>query len=201
MSPADDVPADLVGPASAGSEPALDDDVAVADPVDSEVDETGEGDAGDNGDQSDEPMSVEALLDDLVKVAAERDGHLSDLQRVSADFANYRKRVDERHAAQVAQAESRLVDKLLPTLDACDAAVIHGAEDVEPIRAALLDTLTGEGLERIHEPGEPFDPNRHDAVMAEEGDGDGDQVVAEVLRTGYVWNGRVLRPAMVKVRG
>ncbi len=197
MSPADDAPADLVGPTSAGPAETVGDDAG----DDADPSELGGLEDLVDSDATDEPMSVEALLDDLVKVAAERDGHLSDLQRVSAEFANYRKRVDQRQAEQVAQAASRLVDKLLPTLDACDAAVMHGAEDVEPIRASLLDTLVGEGLERIHEPGETFDPNRHDAVMTEEGDGEGDHVVAEVLRTGYVWNGRVLRPAMVKVRG
>ena len=131
--------------------------------------------------------------------AAERAGYLVDLQRVTADFANFRKQVDRRNAEVRANAAVALVEKLLPVLDACDAALMQGASDVEPIRAAFVDTLAKEGLE-VHDPlGEPFDPEQHEAVMTE--DGDGDAVVTEVLRTGYAWNGRIVRPAMVKVRG
>jgi molecular chaperone GrpE len=65
--------------------------------------------------------------------------------------------------------------------------------------SALFDTLEKEGLERIDPSGAPFDPNEHDAVLHEEGEGE--PQVAEVLRAGYRWKGRVLRPAMVKVTG
>jgi molecular chaperone GrpE len=64
----------------------------------------------------------------------------------------------------------------------------------------LLDMLEREGLVRLTPAGEAFDPNQHDAVMHEEGDG-GEAIVVETLRTGYQWKSRVLRPAMVKVRG
>ena len=87
-------------------------------------------------------------------------------------------------------------------LDACDGAIRHGATEVEPVFAALLGTLEKEGLERIDPAGEPFDPNRHEAVMHEPAaDGDEGTVVTDVMRPGYAWKGRVLRPAMVKVRG
>ncbi len=137
--------------------------------------------------------------DPVVTAEAERDGYLGDLQRVTADFANFRKQVDRRNAEVRANAAVALIEKLLPVLDACDAALMQGATDVEPIRTAFVDTLAKEGLE-VHDPlGEPFDPEQHEAVMTE--DGDGEAVVAEVLRTGYAWNGRIVRPAMVKVRG
>ena len=64
----------------------------------------------------------------------------------------------------------------------------------------LLDALEKGGLVRMSPEGQPFDPNLHEAVLHEEGDG-GEIVVLESLRTGYSWGGRVLRPAMVKVRG
>jgi len=64
----------------------------------------------------------------------------------------------------------------------------------------LLETLAKEGLEPMIPEGQPFDPELHEAVLHEEGDG-GESVVTESLRTGYLWKGRVLRPAMVKVRG
>jgi molecular chaperone GrpE len=93
-----------------------------------------------------------------------------------------------------------LVEKLLPVLDTADLAVSHGGgEEVKQVWTALLDTLEREGLERIEPSGGAFDPNLHDAVAHEPGDGE--QEVAEVLRAGYRWKGRVLRPAMVKVRG
>ena len=145
-------------------------------------------------------VSVEALLDDLDRVTAERDAYLDDSRRIAADFANFRRQVEKRNLEIVEHANAGLIEKLLPTLDACDAAVAHGAADVEPVLATLLAALEKSGLERLHPQGEPFDPNHHEAVIHEDGDGDG-PVVAEVLRTGYVWNGRVVRPALVKVRG
>jgi molecular chaperone GrpE len=65
---------------------------------------------------------------------------------------------------------------------------------------ALIEVLRKEGLELVAESGSAFDPERHEAVMHEQGDGL-EPVVAEVMRAGYVWNGRVLRPAMVRVKG
>ena len=68
---------------------------------------------------------------------------------------------------------------------------------VELVFAELIAVLERAGLERIDAGGQPFDPNEHDAVLQE--DGDGEPVVSEILRTGYRLKGRVLRPAMVKV--
>jgi molecular chaperone GrpE len=148
----------------------------------------------------DAAVSVEALLDDLDRVTAERDGFLDDSRRIAADFSNFRRQVEKRNVEIVEHANAALVEKLLPTLDACDAAIAHGATDVEPVFATLLAALEREGLERLHPHGEPFDPNRHDAVIHEDGDVDA-PTVAAVLRTGYAWKGRVIRPAMVKVQG
>ena len=144
-------------------------------------------------------FSVESLLDDLERVTKERDGYLDDTRRVAAEFANFRRQTDKRHADVVEQAAAGLVERLLPVLDACDGALSHGAADVEPIYNMLVATLERSGLSIMRPLGEPFDPNCHEAVIHEEGDGDGPHV-AQVLRTGYAWNGRVLRPALVKVR-
>jgi molecular chaperone GrpE len=119
---------------------------------------------------------------------------------VKAEFDNYRKRTEKQRNEMVERATGLLVEQLLPVLDACDAAVSHGATEVEPIQAALLDILGREGLDPLPGVGEPFDPNLHEAVMHEPGDG-GPETVAEEMRRGYLWKGRVLRPAMVKVRG
>lgn len=142
---------------------------------------------------SDEPVSVEA----------ERDAYLADLQRVTAEFANFRRQTIRRNTELVAQAAARLAEALLPVLDACEAAVRQGVEGMEPVRSQLVGVLAGQGLEVIDGTDEPFDPNRHEAVMTAGPDEDSpaDPAVVEILRTGYAWKGRVLRPAMVKVAG
>jgi len=130
----------------------------------------------------------------------ERDEYRDALQRVKAEFDNYRKRTAKEAGETRDRAAESLVRQLLPVLDACDAALLHDATDVGPISKMLLENLAKEGLEPMVADGQVFDPEFHEAVMHEPGDG-GDAVVSESLRTGYLWKGRVLRPAMVKVRG
>ena len=161
-----------------------------------------------NGDPlpgDDEVEVGDPVLDVMAVLEDERDGYLVDLQRVTAEFANFRKQVEKRSAAVSARARGDLVEKILPVLDACDLAVEHGADDVIPIRTSLVQVLEPAGLEVLDPLGEPFDPTRHEAVLHEPADDPEDvdvgQVVVGVLRRGYVWDGRVLRPAMVRVRG
>ncbi len=142
---------------------------------------------------------------ELAEAVAQRDGYLEDLQRVTAEFANYRRQTIKRNTEVVAQATSRLAEALLPVLDACEAAEAQGVQGIEAVRSQLLSVLGAEGLAVVGEVGEPFDPTRHEAVTAEspaDGAETAEQaVVAEVFRTGYALKNRVLRPAMVKVRG
>ncbi len=146
--------------------------------------------------------SVEELIADLERAVGERDQYLDSWRRSQAEFENYRKRVTKQQGDDAARAAGDLVEQLLPVLDACDGAVRHGAVEVEPIFAALLGALEKRGLTRIDPSGEPFDPNLHDAVMHEPAEDDDEgTTVSDVMRPGYGWNGRVLRPAMVKVRG
>ena len=149
-----------------------------------------------------EPGSEDAPLE-LAAVVAVRDAYLDDLQRVTAEFTNFRRQTIKRNTELVAQAASRLATALLPVLDACEAAVSQGVEGIEAVQAQMLGVLSAEGLTVLGSVDEPFDPGFHEAVMSEDPSDDGEvaPVVAEVLRTGYAWNGRVLRPAMVKVRG
>lgn len=135
----------------------------------------------------------------VVALIAERDDYLDQLKRAKAEFANARRRSDERLAQQQAQAAAALVEKLLPVLDSCEIALGQGIEEIRPIHDALFEVLSGQGLERVEPKGEPFDPEVHEAVMYEEGEGE--QVAIETLRTGYRWKDRVLRAAMVKVQG
>jgi molecular chaperone GrpE len=151
---------------------------------------------------------LEADLAKLSQLESERDEYLDTLRRVQAEFENYRKRVIKEQTALVDRATSGLVEQLLPVLDSFELALKNldaaGSDDIESVRkgvelvyAELLGVLEKAGLSRIEAEGKPFDPNVHEAVMQEEGDGE--PVVTDVLRTGYTLKGRVLRPAMVKV--
>jgi len=144
--------------------------------------------------------SATDAMPDAATLLAERDEYKDIALRLQADFENYRKRVSADIAGEVERSTGRLVEALLPVLDACEAAFAHGADGVEPIWSSLIGTLAKQGLVALDLQGKPFDPAVAEAVLHEEGDG-GDPIVAEVLRTGYEWKGRVLRAAMVKVRG
>ena len=143
------------------------------------------------------PEQIDALV-------AERDEFLDAYRRTAADFENFRKLSQKRLADEVARSQGSFVERLLPVLDAIDAARVQGSDHVEAVATVLFGFLEKEGLERVDPTHERFDPNVAEAVVHEPGDpdDDGDEpVVTEVLRTGYLWQGRVIRPAMVKVAG
>jgi len=202
---------------------AMDDGIAVGVPPVPEDLDDGSSDASDgaigpNGREQASPAG-RPILADAASLAAERDEYLLALQRLQADFENYRKRVLRQQEEQSARAALDLVGKLLPVLDTLDLARAHlapgagGAEGeegkaLEQARAQLLDALAKEGLDRVDEAGVPFDPVVHDAVAKAPADSGGDGgpsggavSVDEVMRAGYRWRGQVLRPAMVRVRG
>lgn len=153
-----------------------------------------------------EGASSDERADDLEVLRAERDSYLADSQRLAADFANFRKQSEKRVADTAASQSAGLVRSLLPVLDACDSALELDEESaVGPIRSALIGELERNGLELLApKADEVFDPEQHEAVMhepaADDSDADG-PVIGEVLRAGYLWKGRVVRPAMVKVIG
>lgn len=185
-------------------------DVTPEDVAPSRVDPAGTGPdeaGGGSGTDSDNPpleLTVEDLIDQLERVIRERDGHFDARARLQAEFDNYRKRTAHQHTELVERAAEALVGKLLPVLDACDAAVALSVAGAEPIAAQLVGVLEKEGLARIDALEQPFDPEVHEAVIHEPADtaeeGQGPKVV-DVLRTGYQWRSRVIRPALVKVRG
>jgi molecular chaperone GrpE len=153
---------------------------------------------------AEEEAQIEA---DLAALLTQRDDALNAARRVQADFENYRKRVLREQTALVERATEGLMEQLLPVLDNFELTVANLDGDnvdvdkvrkgVELVFAEFLGTLEKAGLERIESLGAPFDPNEHEAVMQD--DGDGEPVVGDVLRTGWKLKGRVLRPAMVKV--
>lgn len=194
--PADDSTEDATqDPAGdAGSQPEPVTDEAIASLIDEQTAADGAQEAASAG-----PLAADITEEAVVALIAERDSYLDQLQRSKAEFANARRRADERLEAQRAQAAASLVEKLLPILDSCEAALGQGIEDVRPINDALFELLSSQGLERVDAVGELFDPEVHEAVMYEAGEGE--QTVIEILRAGYRWNDRVVRAAMVKVQG
>ncbi|MGB3009053.1 MAG: nucleotide exchange factor GrpE [Candidatus Saccharimonadales bacterium] len=132
-----------------------------------------------------------------------------DLQRVRADFENYRKRVDAEKDSARSAGEASAVFKLLPVIDTIERAILHIPDDivghpwVKGVAGLIkqLDTaLASIDIARIDaKPGTEFDPEIHQAIqMDEEGRGD-KEVVAEELQAGYTYRGRPIRHAMVKV--
>lgn len=125
---------------------------------------------------------------------------LADLQRVQADFANYRKRSLRDQQVAGNRAKAAVITQLLPVLDDLERARSHGDLDSGPLKAVadkLVSALEGLGLSAFGEEGEPFDPALHEAVQHE---GDGSHpVVGSVLRRGYKVGDQVVRHAMVGV--
>ncbi len=137
--------------------------------------------------------SLRIVADEIHELASQRDSYRDIAQRVQADFENYRKRVQAQIRDEAERASSRLAEALLPVLDATEAAYLRHPDEVGPLLNVLLSELRKQGLETLDLQDKPFDPNVAEAVAHEPGDG-GDVVVAEVLRSGYTWNGRTLAP-------
>jgi molecular chaperone GrpE len=159
-------------------------------------------DAAPAADDAEPEVTVEDIVNDLERLVAERDELLSLAQRTQADFENYRKRTMKQQAEEVARASGRIVEALLPVLDAFDYAAAHGEESLKPMRDQLVTALEKAGLTRVESDGAPFDPSVHEAVAHEPADEPGSEpVVSETMRAGYLWQGSLLRAAMVKVKG
>ena len=128
---------------------------------------------------------------------------LADLQRVTAEYANYRRRVDRDRASVVEHATLGLLESLLPLLDAVELARQHGDLDgaFKAVGEGLEQVAERQGLQRVGAKGDPFDPTVHHALVHAPEDPDVDfPVVAEVLQPGWrLVSGRVLRPAGVVV--
>jgi len=170
------------------------------------MDEQVPGPSDDVEEELDEAAAAELVESDLAQIEGERAELMDMLRRIQADFENYRKRVQREQVTLVERANERLLEDLLPVLDSFDGALASFTSDadIEKVRngvlgihAQLVTVVQKNGLERIAAEGAPFDPNEHEAVMQD--DGDGEPHVAQIMRTGYRLKGRVLRPAMVSV--
>ncbi|MHA7653522.1 nucleotide exchange factor GrpE [Mycobacterium sp. ML4] len=127
----------------------------------------------------------------------------ADLQRVQADFANYRKRAMRDQQAAAERARAAVVGELLHAVDDIERARKHGDLESGPLKAVadkLMNVLTGLGLKPFGEEGEDFDPVLHEAVQHEGSGGqDAKPVIGTVMRQGYQLGEHVLRNALVAV--
>jgi molecular chaperone GrpE len=159
--------------------------------------------------EASEPRGPEPSGGDEALAAARRqaDEYLDQARRLQAEFDNYRKRVLKEQTRAVELAAEPMARRLLEVLDDFELALMAAQEKpeferflkgVELVYAKLVDGLKSEGLERIEAEGAPFDPSEHEALM-QTGQGEGEPIVADVLRQGYRLNGHVIRPAGVRV--
>jgi molecular chaperone GrpE len=161
---------------------------------------TGEGE----GLPEDADEATEFLLARLRATREEADSHLADLQRVAADYENFRKRAQRERDEIVLRSSQALIQELLPVLDSFDGALASATASgdhqlLAGLRSTyqlLVDVLVRAGLEPIAALGLPFDPTMHEAVS---GGGSGHLVVTAEMRRGYALRGRVIRPSLVEV--
>ena len=203
----------------AAAEVSADEPVAEQD-IEQDIEQDAEPAAGDEAvseraDESAEEAPAEAaeeiedaIAADLDKARTEAALYLDDLRRLQADFDNYRKRTLREQTARTASASQALVARLLPVLDNFELAVSAAEQSrgfdrmlkgVEMVLGALREVLEGEGLVKIEAEGKPFDPERHEAVIAVEQEDAEPGTILDIVRAGYELGGKVLRPAMVKV--
>ena len=152
-----------------------------------------------------EVLTVDDILNAAqAEVQEPSDEHLADLKRVTAEYANYRKRTEANREVERERAVGAAVAVLLPVLDDLDRAEKHG--DLEgdapfaTIAAKLRAAVEKLGLKPFGEVGEPFDPQRHEAIFQQHSDEVDTDTVADVVETGYTLGGSLLRAAKVVVK-
>jgi molecular chaperone GrpE len=144
---------------------------------------------------------------EMAKLAFDLEELRQTLLRRQADFDNYRKRVEKERSEDSKRATARVIEGLIPIIDGFENALAaHREAEYENYRKGfeliykqLLDNVTRLGAERIDPVGKPFDPHLHQAVDRAETTDHADGTILQVFQPGYVFHGRVLRPAMVRV--
>lgn len=154
--------------------------------------------------EADQPLAVEVEVDEQALLLAAR---TDQLQRLQAEFHNYRRRMQEEQRTWEQRAQGRLLTALLPVLDNLEraaAATTQGtAADIRQGIALILrqfeELLTAQGVERIAAIGHPFDPQIHEAMLQTDSDQVPDNHVLAELQAGYRYGAMVLRPSLVQV--
>jgi molecular chaperone GrpE len=155
--------------------------------------------------QEEPEVEAEPVVDELAEATRQRDEYLDALQRLKAEFDNYRKRVARDQGDLAARASERLVKQLVPVLDdlerTLEAAASHDEASLEDgvrlVHRALADALAKEGLVEVETDG-AFDPHTQEALLSQPS-GEAEGTVIQVLQKGYTLGDRVLRPARVVV--
>ena len=154
---------------------------------------------------------VEALEKELETLGNEKQDTFEQLQRISADYANYQKRAPKQIADSVAYEKKAILRSLLPSVDNFEHALSHastaGSEEamgnvikgIQLVFDHMLDALKTQGVKRIDALGQPFDPNLHEAMMQRSEPDKDDNMVLEVYQAGYMLGEQVLRPSKVIV--
>lgn len=148
------------------------------------------------------------------KAAAEKEApeccegnkYLEQLQRLQAEFMNYKKRVEKERLELSDLFKSELIGSLLPVIDDFERMLDHSNDEnnefltgVNLIYQKFIDVLKEQGLKAINATGQKFDPRLHEAMLTENSKNGDDEMVVEEWRKGYLFNERLLRPAQVKV--
>ena len=149
---------------------------------------------------------VEQEVDEIEQLTRERDEYLDALQRLKAEFDNYRKRTARDQLQLTARASERLARELLPVLDDLERALAAAEEHEEAqleegvrlVHRSLVDALQKEGLAEIETDGR-FDPHVHEALLSQPDDEKETGAILDVLQKGYRIGDKVLRPARVIV--
>ena len=153
-----------------------------------------------------ESESLRAEID-VAKLATDLEDLRQTLLRRQADFDNYKKRIEKERAEDSKRTTARLIEALIPVIDGFEQALAaHREAEYESYRRGfeliyrqLLDNVAKLGAERVEPVGKPFDPHLHQAMDRTETVEHADGTVLQVFQPGYLFHGRVLRPAMVRV--
>ncbi len=158
--------------------------------------------------QKETKSELEELRQTIESLQNEKDELFGKLQRVSADYTNFQKRVPKQIADTICYEKERIIKTLLPTLDNFEHTLQNAtsAENTDVfvtgiriIYDQMLDILKSHGVEQIKAPGENFDPAQHEAMMQKTEPEKDDNIVLEEFQKGYKLNGRVIRPSKVIV--
>jgi len=174
---------------------------------DENVNEEQSADAVSQEQENEQDQDVELIENDLAQARAEACEYLNSLQRLKAEFENFRKRMLKEQSEHLAMASQNIIVKLLPVLNNFERALSHADQadfddfcsGVKLLYNQLCDLLNKEGLEEINPLGCEFDPQKHEAMMQVDSDEHKENTVTEVFEKGYELKGKVIKPAKVKV--
>jgi molecular chaperone GrpE len=162
----------------------------------------------DDKEQKAQENKLEELYDKIESLQKEQDELFAKLQRVSADYANFQKRVPKQIGDTIGYEKERIIKTLLPVLDNFEHTLqnAHSAEDVDVLIMGIriiydqfLDILKSHNVEQIEALGEQFDPAMHQAMTQQTDPDKQENIVLEEFQKGYRLNGRVIRPSRVIV--